>query len=83
MVRLSWIVISVSDFVTHVMVVVSQDVIDLAQSPALKLVSTNSALSRGKSNECSVCLKKISKKFKIQNFKHITETYKKMYLSNN
>lgn len=69
MVRLSWIVISVSDFVTHVMVVVSQDVIDLAQSPALKLVPTNSVLSRGKSNECSVCCEKVSSEytFKIYN----------------
>lgn len=54
MVGLSGVVTSEPDLVAQMVPVIPQDIVDLTQSPTLKLVPTNAILGRGQSNEGGV-----------------------------
>lgn len=54
MVGLSGVVTSEPDLVAQMVPVIPQDIVDLTQSPTLKLVPTNAVLGRGQSNEGGV-----------------------------
>lgn len=54
MVGLSGVVTSEPDLVAQMVPVIPQDIVDLTQSPTLKLVPTNAVFGRGQSNEGGV-----------------------------
>lgn len=54
MVGLSGVVTSEPDLVAQMVPVIPQDIVDLTQSPTLKLVPTNAVLGRGQSHEGGV-----------------------------